>query len=132
MTQNDIETIIASVEVKPKIERRKFSNADKRRILQEYEAAAPQEHGAILRREGLYSSHIARWRAKREVRELQALAPVKRGPKAQPERAEIARLERENARLRKQLEQTHALLDLQKKAAAIMDILTATSNDEKR
>ena len=73
------------------------------------------------------TSHIARWRRKRDESELQALTPSKRGPKAQPEHTEIARLERENARLRKQLEQTNALLELQKKALAIMDMLTNNS-----
>lgn len=85
-----------------------------------------------MRREGIYTSHITRWRANRDASELEALAPRRRGPKPQPERTEIARLERENARLRKQLEQTHALLELQKKAAAIMDMLTTQNNDDKR
>lgn len=119
-----IEVSTESIEVKPQVERRRFSREQIRRILREHDAATtPAERGAILRREGLYSSHIARWRRKRDESELQALTPSKRGPKPQPERAEIARLERENARLRKQLEQTHALLELQKKAAAIMDML---------
>ena len=119
-----IEVSSESIEVKPQVERRRFSQEQIRRILREHDAATtPAERGAILRREGLYSSHIARWRRKRDESELQALTPSKRGPKPQPERGEIARLERENARLRKQLEQTHALLELQKKAAAIMDML---------
>jgi transposase-like protein len=123
-----IEVTAASVEVKPHAERRRFTQDQIRRILREHEAAmTAADRGAILRREGLYSSHITRWRQKRDARELQALAPSKRGPKPQPERAEIARLERENARLRKQLDQTHALLELQKKAAAIMDMLTNSS-----
>ena len=119
-----IEVSSESIEVKPQVERRRFSQEQIRRILREHDAATtPAERGAILRREGLYSSHIARWRRKRDESELQALTPSKRGPKPQPERVEIARLECENARLRKQLEQTHALLELQKKAAAIMDML---------
>lgn len=123
-----IELAAESIEVKPQAERRRFTQDQIRRILREHDKAATSaERGAILRREGIYSSHIARWRHKRDARELQSLAPSKRGPKPQPERVEILRLERENAKLRKQLEQTHALLDLQKKAAEIMAMLTNNS-----
>jgi len=124
-----------SVEVKPQApqaQRRRFNSAEKRRILRAYETAqTTSERGAILRREGLYASHIGRWRHSRDEHELKALEPAQRGPKAQPGRAQIAQLERENAELRKQLEQTRALLELQKKATAIMDMLTTSNSNEK-
>jgi transposase len=119
-----------SIEVKPQAERRRFSSEQKRRILRAYEAGTAQERGALLRREGLYSSHIGRWRAKRDAHELLAQAPNKRGPKARPEQAELSRLERENVTLRKQLAQARALLDLQKKATLLMDLLTLSPGDE--
>ena len=113
MTTHDVTQ--TSIEVKPQAERRRFSSEQKRQILRAYEAGTAQEQGTLLRREGLYSSHIGRWRAKRDAHELMAQAPNKRGPKARPEQAELGRLERENVKLRKQLEQARALLDLQKK-----------------
>ena len=128
MTTHDVTQ--TSIEVKPQAERRRFSREQKRRILRAYEAGTPQERGALLRREGLYSSHIGRWRAKRDAHELLAQAPNKRGPNARPEQAELSRLERENVTLRKQLAQARALLDLQKKATLLMDLLTLNSGDE--
>ena len=113
MTTHDVTQ--TSIEVKPQAERRRFSGERKRRILRVYEAGTAQERGALLRREGLYASHIGRWRARRDAHELLAQAPNKPGPKARPEQAELGRLERENVTLRKQLAQARALLDLQKK-----------------
>ena len=66
----------------------------------------------------------------RDAHELLAQAPNKRGPKARPEQAELSRLERENVTLRKQLAQARALLDLQKKATLLMDLLTLSPGNE--
>jgi transposase-like protein len=89
-------------------ERRRFTVEYKRRILQEADACTkPGELGALLRREGLYSSHLATWRAARARGELRGLSAKKRGPKAKPVPAEAKRilaLERENRRLRARAE----------------------------
>lgn len=119
-------------EVMPKAERRRFSAAYKQRILQEAEACTqPGEVGALLRREGLYSSHLTTWRRQRRRGELQGLAPTKRGRKADPQAAEIARLQRENKRLKAQLERAEMIIDVQKKLSHMLG-LPETPDDESR
>ena len=130
----------ADSEVQPPLERRKFDADYKRRILHEAETCNPGQIGALLRREGLYSSHLVRWRAERARGELSGLAPRRRGRKPDPaaaEQAEIARLKREMAplratydRLQKELEQARALIDLQKKLASLLTLTTTTSQSE--
>jgi transposase-like protein len=84
-------------EVVPKAERRRFTAEYKLRILAEADACTQRgEIGALLRREGLYRSHLDKWREQRRAGALQALAPQKRGPKPDPQAAEIARLRHEN------------------------------------
>ena len=112
---------IPDPEVLAKAQRRQYSAEYKRRILQEYEACTGLgEKGALLRREGLYSSHLTTWRRQRERGELEGLAPQKRGPKADPQAAELARLQRENERLHKRLEQAELIIEVQKKVSQIL------------
>ena len=74
-----------ATEVQPKAKRRLFSAEYKRKILRQVDACTkPGEISALLRREGLYSSHLVDWRAARERGELEALTPKKRGPKSSP------------------------------------------------
>jgi transposase-like protein len=114
---------IPDPEVLAKAQRRQYSAEYKRRILQEYEACTGLgEKGALLRREGLYSSHLTTWRRQRERGELEGLAPQKRGPKADPQTAELARLQRENERLHKRLEQAELIIEVQKKVSQILGI----------
>jgi len=114
---------IPDPEVLAKAQRRQYSAEYKRRILQEYEACTGLgEKGALLRREGLYSSHLTTWRRQRERGELEGLAPQKRGPKADPHAAELARLQRENERLHKRLEQAELIIEVQKKVSQILGI----------
>ena len=83
----------------------------------------PGEVGALMRREGVYSSSLSTWRRQREVADLAALAPVKRGPKACPQRAEtlhIAQLTRERDRLKSQLDKALLAIDVQKQLAALL------------
>lgn len=121
---------LPDAEVVPKAERRRFSAEYKQRILQEAEACAqPGEVGALLRREGLYSSHLTTWRQQRERGELQGLTPAKRGRKTDPQAAEIARLQRENARLKAQLERAEMIIDVQKKLSQMLG-LPETPSDE--
>lgn len=114
---------IPDSEVLPKAQRRQYSAEYKRQILQEYEACQQLgEKGALLRREGLYSSHITTWRRQSERSELEGLAPQKRGPKGDPQDAELDRLQRENERLRKRLEQAELIIEVQKKVSQILGI----------
>jgi transposase len=111
-------------EVEPRAQRRSFPAEYKRRILREADRCTkPGELGALVRREGLYFSHIRDWRSARERGELAALTPKKRGPKVtppDPRDKKIAELERENARLTKRAERAEALVELQKKVAALL------------
>lgn len=113
------------VQVLAKAERRRFTLEYKRRILQEADACTkPGELGALLRREGLYSSHLAAWRAARARRELSgSSSPKKRGPAPRVVSADAKRileLERENRRLRVRAERAEALVAIQKKVAALL------------
>ena len=111
-------------EVVARARRRQFSNADKRRILQAVDnCTLPGEIGALMRREGVYSSSLSTWRRQREAADLAALAPVKRGPKADPHRAEtlhIAQLTRERDSLQSRLDKALLVIDVQKKLAALL------------
>jgi transposase-like protein len=112
------------VEVLAKATRRRFSAEYKLRILREAEACTrPGELGALLRREGLYSSNLTTWRAQRERGELLGLTPKKRGPapKAKnPLAAKVAALEREVTRQEARAERAEALVELQKKVAELL------------
>ena len=113
-------------EVSERPTRRSFTAAYKLRILKEADAAKePGGVGALLRREGLYSSHLSSWRAVRERGEQAGLAARRRGPKPSEELAhcrEMKRLERENARLKKALEQAHLIIGVQKKLSEMLGI----------
>lgn len=98
--------------------RRSFTAAYKSRILKEVDAAPAGRVAAILRREGLYSSHLQKWRREESRRAPEAR---KRGPKRNPLTAEVRRLRADNARLEKKLYQANNLLELQKKIAEILE-----------
>ena len=118
-------------EVTPKARRRTFSAEYKLRILDEASACTrPGERGALLRREGLYSSHLTHWR--RELREgaRAGLKPKKRGPKAEPLAAENAALRRENARLQAKLERAETIIAVQKKLSDLLGLPTPHETDE--
>lgn len=106
------------VEVQPRATRRTFSAEYKRRILAEADACPRGRVGALLRREGLYYSHLSKWRGEREAG---TLADRPRGPRPNPERATLDRLARENAALKRKLEQAEAIIDAQKKLARLLD-----------
>ena len=102
-------------EVVVKARRRHFTAEYKRQVLQEADACTQRgEVGALLRREGLYSSHLNTWRQQRQRGERQGLMPAKRGRKADPQAAEIARLQRETARLKAQLDRAELIIEVQK------------------
>jgi transposase-like protein len=117
---------VAEVEVSAKATRRRFSGKEKARILDEVDACTkPGEVGALLRRLGVYSSSIHRWRWARKQREAEALAPKKRGPTARATKA----LEVENEGLKRALskaearaKRAEAIIDVQKKVSEILGI----------
>jgi len=105
--------------------RRTFTAADKIRILGEIDRAEPGGSGAILRREGLYSSALTDWRRQRDAGAYEALKAVRRGPKVaevNPLAAEHAQLVRENKRLTLQLRRAEAVIDIQKKVALLLGL----------
>ena len=107
-----------TVEVQPRATRRTFSAAYKRRILAEADACPRGQVGALLRREGLYYSHLAKWRGEREAG---TLADRPRGPRPNPDRAQLDRLAQENAALKRKLEPAEAIIEAQKKLARLVD-----------
>jgi transposase len=118
-------------EVTPKARRRTFSAEYKLRILDEAAVCTrPGERGALLRREGLYSSHLTYWR--RELRKgvLAGLKPKKRGRQADPLAAENAALRRENARLQTKLERAETIIAVQKKLSDLLGLPTPNETDE--
>ena len=104
--------------------RRFFSKAAKQRILQAADrCSAPGEIGALMRREGVYSSSLSTWRRQRQAAEQAALAPRKRGPKPAVDRdqaLQIARLTRDNDRLKNRLDKALFVIEVQKKVAALL------------
>ncbi len=107
--------------------RRRFSASYKLRVLEEAELAAPGELGALLRREGLYSSHLSKWRKQRDAGALAGLTPKKRGRKPRPvdpQARRISELEKETARLRHKLEQAETIIDVQKKLSRLLEQTT--------
>ena len=106
--------------------RRRFSAGYKRRILRAAAACtAPGEVGALLRREGLYSSHLTHWRRELEALEEAALSAKRRGPKPDAVKAESRRnaaLEREVARLRQQLDRAEQIIEAQKKLCDLLGL----------
>jgi transposase-like protein len=112
--------------------RRRFTAEYKLRILREVEhAKEPGEVGAILRREGLYSSHLSHWRQERDRVAKAGLAARKRGPKRRVEDPRIKQLEREKAKLERKLRQAEIIIEYQKKVAALLGIpLNQPDSDE--
>jgi transposase-like protein len=105
--------------------RRRFTAVDKLRILGEVDRAVPGGIGAVLRREGLYSSILTDWRRQRDAGAYEALKAVQRGPKraaVNPLAAEHARLLRDNKRLTLRLQRAEAVIDIQKKVALLLGL----------
>jgi transposase-like protein len=127
MSQNKaIKAAIPEPEVVPQAERRQFTAKYKLRILEKADSCnGAGELGALLRREGLYSSYLSRWRRQRDQGQLQALASKKRGRKnaTQDQRAEeLVELRRENRRLQLRLEQAETIIEIQKKLSHLLGL----------
>jgi transposase-like protein len=116
---------VPHTEVVADAKRRTFTLEYKLRILAEADAAkgAPGGVGALLRREGIYSSHLTTWRREREAGMRQALTPKTRGPKRKhdPQRAELDQLRRQNQRLTEALRKAELIIEVQKKVGMLME-----------
>ncbi len=111
--------------------RRRFSAEYKLGILREVERAKEGEIGAILRREGLYFSHLATWRRERDRIAKAGLSARRRGPKARVQDPRVKQLERENARLQRKLRQAEIIITYQKKVSELLGIqLQVPESDE--
>jgi transposase len=121
-------------EVLERARRRQFTAGYKLRILEEADRCSmPGQLGILLRREGLYSSHLAEWRRHRAQGTLAALAPHRRGqpaPSINP--AEFARLRHENERLARQLATAETIIEIQKKVSALFGLTQPSTNDSER
>lgn len=116
-----------------KAKRRRFTADYKQKILKEAAACDRGELGALLRREGLYSSHLTEWRRARDAGELAGLTPRKRGPKAHapdPLAAKVAELQRQNARLEAENAKLHLICDVQKKISLLLGVTQPPEDDE--
>ena len=107
--------------------RRQFSAKYKAKILAEYDTLSRLEKGALLRREGLYSSLITTWREQRERGAEQALARPAGRQKADPKDREIATLKRKNERLESELDTSQKVIEIQAKLSALLETLASTS-----
>lgn len=121
-----------STEIQLPAKRPTRSAAERLRIVEEYDSYAPgaPERGALLRREGIYTSQISKWRKLRTKGALVALTAQTPGPKPttpDPLQAELERLRKENARLQGRLTQAETIIDVQKKVATLLGISSATS-----
>ena len=135
MGMADVTGLVTSeVEVTAKPTRRRYTAEYKHKILREADTCTrPGDMGALLRREGLYSSNLTVWRKQRERRELEGLSQKKRGPSSKeknPLAAKVATLERENRRLKARAERAEGLVELQKKVSEILGI-ELKHNEEK-
>jgi transposase-like protein len=113
--------------------RRSFTAEYKARILDEYDAlpAGSTGRGALLRREGLYSSHIAEWRKARDAGARQGLAP-KPKPRRTAEQVELERLRRRNERLEAELAKTKLALEITGKAHALLELLSESADSDQK
>ena len=119
-------------QVPERAKRRTFTAKYKAEVLAEYDAAREGEKGALLRREGLYSSHIVAWRRARDAGGLAALAAPRGRKRRGPQAEKIARLEAEKQRLEQELAKTRFVVDVQAKLHALLETLSESADTESR
>lgn len=125
------EKAVPETEVVVKAKRRQYTAEYKLRIIKEIENCQGNgDIGAVLRREGVYSSMLSKWKEQRDNGSLDGLSAQKRGPKADPKAAEMARLQRDNGRLRERLRQAELIIDVQKKVVQLLGIPLGENNQE--
>jgi transposase len=136
MSQDELnKSNVPDPEVVPQAKRRRFSAEYKLRILEEVDAChEPGQIGALLRREGLYSSHLTTWRRQRAEGQLAGLSPKRRGRKSSVDEAlvnELDALKRENERLENRLQQAETIIEVQKKLSGLLGLtLNENQSDE--
>ena len=119
-------------EVPERARRRRFTATYKAEILTAYDAAPDGERGALLRREGLYSSHIVAWRRARDAGALAGLAAPRGRTRRDPQQEKIARLEAEKLRLEQELAKARFVVDVQAKLHELWETLSASADTEPR
>ena len=119
-------------EVPERARRRTFTAKYKLEVLAAYDAAPDGEKGAVLRREGLYSSHIVDWRRARDAGALAALATPRGRKRRDPQAERIARLEAEKQQLEQELTKARFVVDVQAKLHALLETLSESANTEPR
>ena len=118
-------------EVPERPKRRRFTAEYKLAILKEADLATePGQIGALLRREGLYSSHLVQWRRQRDAGSLQALGKKRGRPRPDPKDREIAHLRTDNERLRRRLSQAEKVIEVQGKVSELLGISLDPASDE--
>jgi len=113
-----------SGEVPERAKRRTFTAAYKLKIVEEYEAATPGERGVVLRREGLYSSHLTEWRKARDTGALAGLAATRGRPPADPVERDNERLRTRNTQLEADLDTARRVIEVQGKVSALLEDLS--------
>ena len=134
MSQNGTPTTaLPDPEVRPKAKHRQFTAEYKKRILDEADACTtPTHRGALVRREGLYSSHLTAWRRQRAHGILDGLTPKRRGIKPDPLALENAQLRREIKRLEQQLQRAETIIEVQKKISQLLSLPPEPSRKDDR
>lgn len=115
-------------EVPERARRRTFTAKYKADVLAEYDAADRGSKGALLRREGLYTSLITSWREQRDKGAMEALGKPSGAPPADPAQREVARLRKENQRLSADLDRARQVIEIQSKLSALLDTLATDSS----
>ncbi len=118
-------------QVPERARRRSFTAAYKLQVLAEYDAAGPGDKGAVLRRHGLYSSHVTEWRKARDAGALAGLSAVRGRPPADSVERENARLQRENERLARQLANARLVIEVQGKVSALLEQLSGSADSDR-
>ena len=117
------EVVVPATEVIVKAKRRQYPSDYKLKLLKEIDLCQGNgDIGAILRREGVYSSMLSKWKSQRENGSLQGLSAQKRGPKIEPLADELACAQRENARLREHLRRAELIIEVQKKVSELLGL----------
>jgi len=119
-------------EVPERAKRRTYTAKYKLEILAAYDAAPDGEKGALLRREGLYSSHIVQWRRARDAGALAGLSAARGRKQRDPQAERIARLEQEKRQLEQELAKTRFVVDVQAKLHALLETLSESADTETR
>ena len=122
---------VPETEVVVKAKRRQYTAEYKLRLLKEIDSCQGNgDIGSVLRREGLYSSMLSKWKEQRDNGALDGLSAQRRGPKLDPQAAELVLMKRDNDRLRERLRRAELIIDVQKKVALLLGVPLEDHNPE--